>query len=477
MRPPIPCRIVVPFVLLGLTAACERSSSSVDPPPITGEVSVSIGDPPICESPVGDIDHVYVTVTRVRVHASDAAVDDDGGWVDLIDRRDDPLVLDLLDQSETECVLATLGAARGLPAGSYGQVRLYLLANDPPMDAVVPDPNPCGSEGYNCVGLSDGSLLELLLGSQAKTGLKIPPGRIAGGRLLLSPLANVELHIDFDACASIVFQGNGQPRLKPTLFASLVGDRSEVAGRLVDQGTGAPFTGLAVVTAQVVDDEGIARVIRRVLPNADGTFRLCPLPGGQVDLVASGVTVAGVAFGPTVLANVPVGTNVGDLPLRRSIDPDPFPASIEGLIRVFSVGDEPSGLDVALSVLQTVDPPDRPAYRFTAPLLPGSDEAVATVPSPDCEPADSCATFREELMAAHPLYGRYATSGVSYSQRGLGPIDVTVEAVATAPSSGGLPTCRPSTRRIVENDLGQVLTIVPGQLTRTEDIDFDDCED
>ncbi len=58
----------------------------------------------------------------------------------------------------------------------------------------------------------------LLLSSQSKTGLKIPSGQIAAtARFVIAAGETKDLDIDFDACASIVTEGNGQFRLKPVL--------------------------------------------------------------------------------------------------------------------------------------------------------------------------------------------------------------------------------------------------------------------
>jgi len=55
----------------------------------------------------------------------------------------------------------------------------------------------------------------LQLSSESKTGIKIPSGQIAGGDFTVGSGEDKDLNIDFNACASVVVQGNGQYRLKP----------------------------------------------------------------------------------------------------------------------------------------------------------------------------------------------------------------------------------------------------------------------
>ena len=137
--------------------------------------------------------------------------------------------IDLFSKANTNCVLAQLGSA-SLPVGSYQQIRLLLVSNSPAAGAPVPSPNACAGNGFNCALLDDGTIHELLLSSQDNTGLKIPPGRIVGGPIQVAAGQSVDLNIDFNACASIVRQGNGKYRLKPTLSAQQVADPAEGLG-------------------------------------------------------------------------------------------------------------------------------------------------------------------------------------------------------------------------------------------------------
>src|SRR6185436_16630603 len=108
----------------------------------------------------------------------------------------------------------------------------------------LPATNACAGQGYNCVFLHNVSVpVQLQLSSQANTGLKIPPGQLVGGPITVAAGANVDLNIDFNTCASIVQQGNGQFRLKPVLTAGQVSaNRTGIRGQVVDQATQQPIS-------------------------------------------------------------------------------------------------------------------------------------------------------------------------------------------------------------------------------------------
>jgi hypothetical protein len=94
---------------------------------------------------------------------------------------------------------------------------------------------------------------ELLLSSQSKTGLKIPSGQIASGGFTIAAGETKDLDIDFNTCASIVIEGNGQYRLKPVLHAGEVSTTStSINGKVLDQATGNPVNGVGTVALELL---------------------------------------------------------------------------------------------------------------------------------------------------------------------------------------------------------------------------------
>ncbi len=144
---------------------------------------------------------------------------------------------------------------------TYQQIRLILADNS----ATVAN-NACGNS-TNCVVLSaDNSVHTLLLSSESKTGLKIPSGQIASGGFTIAAGQTKDLDIDFNTCASIVQEGNGQYRLKPVLHAGEVSATStSINGKVLDSATGNPVNGEVLVALEQKDATGVDRIMMATL--------------------------------------------------------------------------------------------------------------------------------------------------------------------------------------------------------------------
>ena len=114
-------------IALGI-AACGGGGSSGPDASTTGTLRLSLTDAPTC-----GYDNVWVTGEKVRVHASGAASDTDGGWSEVVLAT--PQRIDLL--TLTNGTLQPLGQS-SLPAGKYTQMRLVL-------GSVPPAGSPAGT--------------------------------------------------------------------------------------------------------------------------------------------------------------------------------------------------------------------------------------------------------------------------------------------------------------------------------------------
>ncbi|WP_233867695.1 DUF4382 domain-containing protein [Paraburkholderia adhaesiva] len=190
LRKTLACAIFASITLAACGGGGGGGSSGGATP--TGTVNVQMTDAPSC-----GFDHVFVTVNEVRINASSSAGDSDSGWTSITLAT--PQKVDLL--SLTNGTMATLGQAT-LPAGQYQQVRLVLAPNQ-------------GNTPSNSVVVS-GTTNEQALATPSATqsGLKIiRPFEVAAN-------STVDLVLDFNACKSVVQQGNGSYALKPVITAT-----------------------------------------------------------------------------------------------------------------------------------------------------------------------------------------------------------------------------------------------------------------
>lgn len=262
-----------------------------------GTLRVALTDAPRCRVGNDDLEHVFVTVERVRVHESSADDPPASGWRDVV--VVDPVTgspghkIDLLELTNGR--LEELGTLP-LPAGIYSQVRLVLRSNQ-------------GSSVANSLVLA-GQTTEIPLRtpSAAQSGLKIIHP------FTVQPNTLVDLVIDFDACRSIVRlgKGNGGYLLKPILTAHQ---------RIVAAIIGFVDPAIANVTVSAQKD---GTVIRSTIPESNGKFILAFLDPtmGPYDVV-----VTSPARGTSVVGGIPVSTTNSIVELSTSARPIPLPAA------------------------------------------------------------------------------------------------------------------------------------------------------
>src|SRR5260370_23073509 len=213
-------------------ASCGGGSNSTMTTTSPATVNVSMSDPATCGAPQGPFSHIYVTITDVEIHQSATAGANDGGWVDLTPGlKNASMQVDLLGLATNQCFLAMLGST-GIPAGTFQQIRIMLADNSASVAG-----NKGGSTA-NCVMLTSdpgNTPHPLLLSSESQTGIKIPSGQIANGQFTIGAGQTKDLNIDFNACASIVSEANGQYRLKPVLHGGEVSiTSSSISGTALD---------------------------------------------------------------------------------------------------------------------------------------------------------------------------------------------------------------------------------------------------
>lgn len=277
-------------LLTALLAGCGGGASGDG----SGTLRLAMTDAPAC-----GYDHVYVTVTRIRVHQSASATGapNEAGWAELIIP---PQRIDLL--SLTNGVLQELGSLP-LPAGSYQQIRLVLS------DAAMA--NALVTSGSN-------TEIALTTPSAQQSGYKLQAHfDVAAGQV-------VDMVLDFDACKSIVQAGNsGRYNLKPVV---------SVIPRVSTAIEG--YVNPAIAASVVVSTRDPNNQLRATVPNATtGKFTLAYLPESTsytVVIAGQDVTTAAITGVPVSLATSVTALNTAATAINL---PPSASGTVGGLVR------------------------------------------------------------------------------------------------------------------------------------------------
>ncbi|HKT87851.1 MAG TPA: DUF4382 domain-containing protein [Candidatus Sulfotelmatobacter sp.] len=464
------CTFVVSLVCTLVLSGCGNGKSST---PNGAFVNVRVSDPATCSGPKGAFSHIYVTITDVQINASGSAGNNDSGWIDLTPSlSQNPQQVDLLGQASNQCFLATLGATTALQPGSYQQIRINLASN-----ATVVANNLCGSSA-NCVMLSSApnTAQPLLLSSEATTGIKIPSGQIAGGQFVIASGQTKDLDIDFNACESIVTEGNGQFRLKPVLHAGEVTLTStSINGTVVDSVTSQAISGgTTVVALEQKDSSGVDRVIMETVTDASGAFSFCPVAAGTYDVVVGAVSGTQVAYAATVITGVQPGNALGMVPVVAQMGATTAPASITGLVST-STGSAGTAADISLSALQQISS----ALMVTIPLAGQSATAanLTTAPGPSCPANTDCVSYTLSVPALNPSIGSFvASAGQKPAAPISGPVNYTIDAFAFTTDGASTPDCNPSELKTSSTTTNAPLNVTSGMSSAAATLAFSGCQ-
>lgn len=467
-------RALLLIVVLGtafLAFSCGGNSSSKAASP--AKVNVTVSDPATCSAPEGPFSHIYVTITDVQINASANAGDNDPNWIDLTPNlQQSPQQVDLLGQANNQCFLAMLGSAVELQPGTYEQIRI-VLANG----SVTLASNQCGTMA-NCLMLSSDSSntpQPLLLSSQSKTGIKIPSGQIAGGQFTIAPGETKDLNIDFNACASIVTQGNAQFRMKPVLHAGEVSLTStSINGQVVDSVSGQAIVGgKTVVALEQPDSTGVDRVVMETVTDASGGFVFCPVTAGTYDVVIVAASGSNIPYGATVITGVQPGNALGSVPLLAQAG-TAAPASITGQITT-STGSAGTASDITLSILQPISS----SLMATIPLAvqSASTANVTTASGATCPAKTDCVSYTFSVAALNPSVGAFSASGVQKpAAPASGTVGFTVDAIAFVIGGNGVLDCSPSELKTSSTTSNTALTVTAGNASNASTLAFSACQ-
>jgi hypothetical protein len=340
----------------------------------------------------------------------------------------------------------------------------------------MPSPNNCGSNGFNCVVLGTGTTATLNLSSEAQTGLKIPPGQIAGGGINLMAGQSADINIDFNACSSIVQEGTGQFRLKPTLHAGEVSaNTSTITGTVIDSVSKMPVGGAIVLAEQ--PSGGVDGVMASTTTNpADGTFSFCGLAAGNYDIVVAAL-VGGTAYNATVTFNVPLGTALSTPTTEILLVAETGttgPGTITGQVTT-STGTAATAADINILALQSATPSGGSPVMVTIPQFAGSTAFPLTTAAGTCPMNTDCANYTLKVPASNPSVGTFNSAGTTYSVPAAPPIPYSIEADATTTTSTPTTDCSPATVTITKDSLNNPLAVTAGGSVAAAVIAFTGC--
>jgi hypothetical protein len=342
-------------------AACGGGGDSATPAPVAtaGTLKVSLTDAPAC-----GFDAVNVTVNKVRVNTSATAADTDAGWTDIT--LSPAKKINLLNL--TNGLLESLGQT-ALPAGHYSQMRLVLDANT-------------GTGMANSVTPTGGVETSLSTPSAVQSGIKLVNGfDVAAGQ-------TADVVLDFDACKSVVRQGNGRYALKPVV---------KVVPSISTGITGVVAASLLGSHVSVSAQQNGA-IVGATVPNATtGEFVLSHLPAGNYDVVitadnsaasvigavpvaASGNTQLSTASAPLTLATSTVASIDGTVTLPANATEAAYVAAKQSFAAGPTVTVKYAGADISTGAYTIANlPVAAPQYAVYSATLPLTFAPAATV--------------------------------------------------------------------------------------------------
>ncbi len=402
-------------------------------------LTVTLSDPGTCTAPNGPFASIYVTIVDVKAHTSATAGDNDAGWQSLLgDSKGKPQQVNLLGIANNDCFLKTLGSMVLLQPANYQQLRVILADN-----ANLPANNACKGNYGNCVYLTaevqkdpvNAPSHPLLLSSETKTGIKIPSGQITGGQFSIAAGESKDLNIDFNACASIVMQGNGGFRLKPVLHAGTVTPtNNNITGKVVASDTLQPITNANVVVAlELKDGNGNEVVKQQVVPDGQGNFAFCPVAdpeGGKYDVVAVAFGNNGVdAYAPTITTGVLPGAALSNVKMFKV----GAPANIQGRVTSQKTGPAGTAATVTLALWQQANLGS--TVNVVIPLAMQSDVEVSldTEQNTNCPTNTFCKPYTMVVPAGNAAVGTFAPGGATYTAPS-GTVGYFVNATAFIPA-------------------------------------------
>ena len=194
-----------------------------------GAVRAAVVKSPSCESCTAGarVDHVYVTLRGVQLHAGVVAERNSPDWVEIApELADEPRQIDLAGGGGP----AILAESATIPAGSYRQVRLEFVRDSATEDERVDVGGACGVTRRNCVVLGDGRVEAVRWTGEAPE-VVITGQSLEGGSVVVLPDTTMELRIRVEARQVFSSSGREPWVAEAVLVGRVAGVRQESENR------------------------------------------------------------------------------------------------------------------------------------------------------------------------------------------------------------------------------------------------------
>jgi hypothetical protein len=246
-----------------------------------------------------------------------------------------------------------------------------------------------------------------------------------------------------------------------------------------------------MVAVEQPDGTGTDVVFTQTSADSTGRFSFGSLPlASTFDVVAVAVANGGPAYNATVVVGVPVGTDLGDVPLIAENGGATGPATLQGYVTASASPIRASvsalqsitlagGITVPVNVPQTVTINSSHTRLVTIPSESGSSANVTIRAGSSCPeaapPNANCAQYTLVEPPSNPSVALFVPGKITYAQPDPGAALYSVRANAFALGGVGGSDCIPSFQTANTDASGQPLKAAPGARVASPQIDFTGC--
>jgi hypothetical protein len=173
-----------------------------------GTVKAAALKSPVCNgcAPATDVQHVFVTLRGMQLHANTMNVPSDADWTELAPQLANlPRQIDLIGDSSPEI----LAENAHVPAGYYREIRLQFFEDSPSIPGGATGESACGKTRWNCLVHADGTIETLRWPGDAPE-LVIPLESIHSNSMVVLANTQTNLQLKLDLRPEFLFsKGRG----------------------------------------------------------------------------------------------------------------------------------------------------------------------------------------------------------------------------------------------------------------------------